>query len=258
MRGCHVRVGVGAKASIDTEALQAWAGGASAAFDAHCHLGFASDALALARGLKAAGVQALSNTVTPRGYMMDSLRLRGAGGVFVGLGLHPWQVSGDDEVALLEFEALAADAPFIGEVGLDFSARWVATRGAQLTAFERICAVCAQLPAGRILSIHAVGAVDEVLAALCAHGLAEQHVCVLHSFGGSHQQLLKAVDAGCWFSVGERFLQRKSAASYLHSIPSSRLLLETDLPATAGEECSAQTLIGSLERSHQRVAELVR
>ena len=192
----------------------------------------------------------LSCTCTPRAYMMDSLRMDGCAGVTVALGFHPWEATGDDEVKLLEFEALAKDERFIGEVGLDFSSRYAATASAQVNVFERVARACSlplESSKKRVLSVHAVHATDEVLDVLERFELTRNCYVVMHSFGGTHQQLLRAVQSGCWFSVGPRMLASKKGRAYVRSIPAERLLLETDLPSKAGEDLSASAHCEALE-----------
>ncbi len=75
----------------------------------------------------------------------------------IGVGAHPWwatDVDGD------EAARIAAQAPYIGEVGLDFGKAHAATRDRQVENFSHIAAAA---PAGALLSIHAVRSADTVL-----------------------------------------------------------------------------------------------
>lgn len=59
---------------------------------------------------------------------------------------------------------------------------------------------------------------------------------------------------GCWFSVGERMLATKRGRAYVQSIPSDRLLLETDAPPVGGgiNEVAAtlELLLGSIQATY--------
>lgn len=111
-------------------------------YDMHCHLDFATDAARIAR--QAAGcIAAMSATVSPDAYER-AVRALDAPGIRVGLGLHPWQAAGPGFASAADrFAALAPRCAFIGEVGLDFSARHAATREAQQRAFDRVVRACA-------------------------------------------------------------------------------------------------------------------
>ena len=254
-------------------------------FDMHCHLGFCADAAQAASELAAAGVGAFSNTVTPGEFAAQREALAGAGNVRVGVGLHPWWVGecGSDApaagsecapsgsaasaadvqqlVAADDLELLcelAASNRFIGEVGLDFSSRRAATREAQLRAFEAVAATCAHA-GGKVLSIHAVHAVDETLDVLERTGaLAADagNACVIHWFSGTSDQLTCARRAGCRFSVNPRMLQSKRGRAYAQAVPADRLLLETDQPARQGAPWDAAGIRRQLDETLQQLATL--
>lgn len=234
-------------------------------FDMHCHLGFCADAKQAASDLAAVGVGAFSNTVTPAEFKAQRATLADAENVRVGVGLHPWWVGedarGDIEVAEPSasgvrpaaapssaqnlgfdsfYESVACNR-FIGEVGLDFSPRRVATREAQVDAMTCVANACART-GGKVLSVHAVQAVDETLNVLESAGaLANDagNACIIHWFSGTSDQLTRARRLGCYFSVNPRMLDSKRGRAYAQAIPADKLLLETDSPSTAGEHWDA-------------------
>jgi TatD DNase family protein len=53
---------------------------------------------------------------------------------------------------------------------------------------------------------------------------------VLHWFSGSQRELARAVDAGCWFSVGPAMLASDKGRSLAAKMPRDRILTETDGP----------------------------
>ena len=69
-------------------------------------------------------------------------------------------------------------------------------------------------------------------------------------------ELVRARNAGCYFSVNERMLATKRGREYARQIPLDRQLLETDAPAEPNTETSAQSLIKSLARTSMRIASL--
>ena len=187
-------------------------------FDMHCHLGFIDDAEVALRPAGEDGPAALSCTLTPEEFEQDRFRLAPWPRCRVALGLHPWTVADGTmaATAVEAFEELAPTVSFIGEVGLDFGgARGEeARRRVQQEAFARVLAACDHVaPCGiiesKLLSIHAVRAADRVLAMLDEQGTLQRHSCIFHWFAGSSIELSRAIEAGCWFSVGPRMLATK-------------------------------------------------
>lgn len=227
-------------------------------FDMHCHLGFCEDAAQAARELAAAGVGAFSNTVTLAEFAAQQVALAGAANVRVGCGLHPWWV-GEDAAA--DLDALCAAVKrqrFVGEVGLDFSPPHVATRQAQMAALSQVADVCGRV-GGKVVSLHAVRAVDDVLDVLEGAGaLAEAsgNACIIHWFSGTSDQLTRARRLGAFFSVNPSMLQSKRGRAYAQAIPGNRLLLETDLPAQAGAPWGVECVRQLLGQTACQLAEL--
>ena len=131
----------------------------------------------------------------------------------------------------------------------------------QIQALDRLCDALVQSPlAGRVISIHAVRSAGTVLDVLESHGLlipnSDSPVIIFHWFSGTSDELVRARNAGCYFSVNERMLATKRGREYARQIPLDRLLLETDAPAEPNTETSAQSLIRSLTRTSMRIASL--
>ena len=229
-------------------------------FDMHCHLGFCGDAARAAADLAACGLGAFSNTVTPAEFAGQKAALSDAPDVRVGVGLHPWWVGedGTGTCELGDLRQLVAANRFVGEMGLDFSPRHVAAREAQLRVFETIALASAEA-GGKVLSIHAVHAVDDVLGVLEQAGAlasAAGNACIIHWFSGTSDQLTRARRAGCFFSVNPRMLTSKRGCAYAQAIPADRLLLETDEPASAGAPWSAERVRWVLADTLQQLAAL--
>ena len=208
--------------------------GKSALFDAHCHLGWFADPIVTARSAAREGLGLLAVTVTPDEYLTWREPLAGEANVLLAAGLHPWWVRRPEDA-----DALIAVLP------------------AQLGAFERICATCAETSdpeAPKVLSIHAVRAAGAVLDVLERTGAGERCRCVLHWFSGSSDDLWRAARMGCRFSLGERSLATRRGREFARILPADLVLSETDLPEARGARACADEVISSLERTIDAVA----
>ena len=117
--------------------------------------------------------------------------------------------------------------PGVGEVGLDGSARYSQYFDLQQHIFKSVVQRCATL-GGRVLSIHSRAAAREVLDTLEANpGFG---VAVLHWFTDSPSQLRRAVESGCWFSVGPAMLETANGRKLAAAMPPDRVVPESDGP----------------------------
>jgi TatD DNase family protein len=81
---------------------------------------------------------------------------------------------------------------------------------------------------GRILTIHSRRAATEVVDMLGRYPSAGTFV--LHWYSGNQRDLQRAVDLGCWFSVGPAMMAGKNGRSIVERIPRDRILTESDGP----------------------------
>ena len=248
--------------------------------DTHCHLDFAGNSEELAAVLSRCG-GAFSGTCDPRDFERTQRALADfAPQVRVGLGLHPWWVAdgtcGPEEVSL--FERLAPRAELVSEVGLDFQPRREPTREVQIEAFTRVCRAAAKplaaavvgafadataagraaahpVPKKRVMSIHSSKAAACALDILERTGCLDACTCIFHWFSGSQDELSRAIDADCLFSVNERMLETKRGRAYARAIPEGRLLLETDAPPKPVARFSPETHMAQLSRTIGLLAE---
>lgn len=232
-------------------------------FDAHCHLDLMAYPNAVADETAAIGLGVFDCGVDPRDFAAAKKRASRYPNIIAGVGLHPWWLAdgrcGPAEINLLC--KVAAQERYVGEVGLDFSARFAGSEPLQMQALDRLCDTLVQYPlTGRVISIHAVRSAGTVLDVLESHGLLipnpDSPAIIFHWFSGTSDELVRARNVGCYFSVNERMLASKRGREYARQIPLDRLLLETDAPAEANTETSAQSLIKSLSRTSMRIASL--
>ncbi len=229
-------------------------------YDMHCHMGFADDIRTLARNADASDIAAFCVTVEPSEFIRLQTELEMQKQFRVGLGLHPWWVADGhiDQTALAEFEELAPQTTFIGEIGLDlFGQRGKEpARTQQKHAFEQALHACECGNEHKLISLHAVHAATEVLNNLDRLQITQQHSCIFHRFSGSLEELKRACKLGCFFSVNPAMLQTKRGTAAIRNIPIDRLLIESDKPAFAGDAWNAQMWLCDLENTFSKLVEI--
>jgi len=194
--------------------------------DLHCHIDLYPDPVAIIDEADRRGTFVLAVTTTPKAWRGTTRLIGQRRRIRVGLGLHPEVVAErHGEVALLC--GLLPETRYVGEIGMDGSPPHRHSLDLQRGVFRRILTECAQL-GGRILSIHSRGAADEVLDAIEAHP--DAGLPILHWFTGTSRQLDRAVQLGCWFSVGPAMVRSAKGRTLVSRMPPQRLLTETDAP----------------------------
>ncbi len=192
--------------------------------DFHCHLDLYPDPHGVARQCDVKGLHVLSVTTTPSAWR--GTRALAAGAIKTALGLHP-QLAHERRSELLLFDTLLSQTDYVGEIGLDGSPEFRVHWHDQLAVFTHILRACVRA-GGRIMSIHSRRASQAVLDSLEDHPNAG--IPVLHWFSGSVQDLHRAIDLGCWFSVGPPMLGSHRGRWLISLMPRERILTESDGP----------------------------
>lgn len=200
--------------------------------DLHCHLDLYPDPEAVAARAAEQGIYVLAVTTTPRAWAGTNARLSKFPRIRIAPGLHP-QVVHERHEEVARLCELIGEARYIGEIGLDGSPEHASSLQLQQRVLNRVLAECAA-KGGRVLSLHSRGAASAVLDALEAHPGAG--IPVLHWFSGTRKELDRAIQLGCWFSVGPAMLRGEKGRKLVEAMPRERVLTETDGPfATDGK-----------------------
>jgi TatD DNase family protein len=125
------------------------------------------------------------------------------------------------------FETLLPETRYVGEIGLDGGPEYAAYWDDQIKVFAKILELC-KLAGGRILSVHSRRAATPVLDVLSK--FQDAGPAVLHWFTGNLKELDRAIDLGCWFSVGPAMLAGAKGRSLVAKMPRDRILTESDGP----------------------------
>ncbi|WP_081759255.1 Qat anti-phage system TatD family nuclease QatD [Thioalkalivibrio sp. HK1] len=192
--------------------------------DFHCHIDLFPNPYEVARGCRERQAHVLSVTTTPSAWKGTSEL--GGGTVLTALGLHP-QIAHERKSELHLFDRILPNSAYVGEVGLDGASEFKRYWNDQVDVFQHILEACEQF-GGRIMSIHSRRASTPVLDVLEAHPGAG--LPILHWFSGTPRELHRAVELGCWFSVGPAMLASKRGRDLAKRMPQARVLTESDGP----------------------------
>jgi TatD DNase family protein len=194
--------------------------------DFHCHIDLYPNPKEVVRECVARRLHVLSVTTTPSAWEGTSALISAAQGIRVALGLHP-ELAHERKSELALFDALVPEARYVGEIGLDGSPEFKRYFSDQTYVFEHILSRC-EAAGGKIMTIHSRRAVPEVLDRLQTwHGAG---IPILHWYSGSQRDLTRAIELGCWFSVGPAMLVAAWGRDLVARIPRDRAVSETDGP----------------------------
>ena len=194
--------------------------------DFHSHLDLYPEALKILPKVVQKNIFTLVVTTSPRAWQATSRVFSGFENIKIALGLHPEiieQKKAEKELLI----TLIKDAQFLGEIGLDGSWKLKNSLKLQETLLQDIFEEC-ERQGGRIKSLHSKCATGRVLDIIEKHP--SSGINVLHWFSGTLKELDRAIELGCWFSLGPAMLNSKSWEGIAKKIPLSRVLTETDGP----------------------------
>ncbi len=192
----------------------------------HCHVDLYPDHGVILKDIIDTGFYVLSVTTVPSAFEGTRNLTRDIKNCRTALGLHP-QLAHQRKNELALFDKLIGETRYIGEIGLDGSKGFKEHIDDQLLVFNHILKKCESYN-NNILTIHSLNAVDMVLECLNEHPKAG--IPILHWFLATKKQISKAIDLGCYFSIGPAMLISARARKVISWLPNERILLETDGP----------------------------
>ncbi len=144
-------------------------------------------------------------------------------------GLHPWRIdqAEADWLGSLENRLRSWPEAGVGEIGLD---RWI--KGSDFARQKEVFS--AQLELARRLrrpaTVHCLRAWGGLLEAI--DRTPTQTGLLLHSYGGPAELVPAFVGRGCYFSLSGYFFRegKEAKLAVFDSVPTDRILLETDAP----------------------------
>lgn len=216
--------------------------------DCHCHISaadFDSDIDAVIGSSRAAGIVALLAVAEHAREFEKIMQLsqRFPGFVMPCLGVHPVQLADetqhrgavleDLDAALPQIEKYKDQLVAIGEVGLDFTPRFVNTdagKEQQRLVLTRQIELAKRL--GLPLNVHSRSAGRPTIQLLKEQG-AEN--VLLHAFDGKPSVAMEGVRAGYFFSIPPSII-RSEQQKLVKQLPLENMCLETDSPALGPEK----------------------
>ncbi|XP_036927482.1 tatD DNase domain containing 3-like isoform X2 [Acanthopagrus latus] len=216
--------------------------------DCHCHISsgdFDKDIEEVIEGSKKAGLLALLAVAEHAGEFDKIIELsqRFPGFIFPCLGVHPVQEVSPEQQRGASVQDLEAALPIIekykdqlvaiGEVGLDFTPRYVhcdADKDGQRQVLIRQAQIAKELDLP--LNVHSRSAGRPTI-----HLLREQGVekALLHAFDGKPSVAMEGVKAGYFFSIPPSII-RSEQQKLVKQLPLENICLETDSPALGPEK----------------------
>lgn len=147
---------------------------------------------------------------------------------------------------------------YIGEVGLDFSKKYIDTKNKQIEIFDYICRESASKH--KILSVHVRNSEKEAFDIMKKNNVKK---AIIHWYSGNIKILQQFIDAGYYFSVNANMCTTNNGKNIILAIPIDRLLVESDGPFTKIDSqkytpaslCKTYALINSIvgEKDFERI-----
>lgn len=114
---------------------------------------------------------------------------------------------------------------YVGEVGLDFSKKYIAYKEEQVKIFDFICKVAAKK--NKIITIHCKASEKETIEILRKNRV---KYAIIHWYTGPINLIDEFIKLGYYFSINFNMLSSKKGISIINRIPKNRLLIESDGP----------------------------
>lgn len=145
--------------------------------------------------------------------------------ILTGFGIHPWESVNYHE-NLEQYLPYMKEAPFIGEIGLDFF--WV-TDASAFEVQRKVCTFLLKESArlGKMANLHTKGAEEEIFTLLRK---TDHPKAVIHWYSGPRHVFDRLLDFGCRFTIGVDVHESLQTREMVALLPLDRILAETDGP----------------------------
>lgn len=144
-------------------------------------------------------------------------------------GVHPWSVKPLCRDWQAQLISLLLEFPnsWVGEIGLDNSARKKSTFSIQIEIFRNQCDLAAQYE--RNISVHLVKSTSEALPLLKEYRQRTDAHILCHGYSGGNIWIPLLLELNAYFSFGPRDIRHaQSGSTPITEIPANRILWESD------------------------------
>lgn len=194
-------------------------------FDTHVHLDLYKDLDIIVKKINQYNSYTIAVTNLPILYDKALKDIPNTKYIRVALGLHPELIHKFPEQIDDFFQKLEGSR-YIGEIGLDFSEKYLQYKDLQINFLRRCIREC-DILGGKILSIHSRKATRAVIDII---GPNFNGKIIMHWFTGNKLDLKRAIDNGYYFSVNPEMLETIKGRNLINCIPLERILIESDGP----------------------------
>lgn len=150
--------------------------------------------------------------------------------VKLAIGFHP-QYSIIMKFNSLLFLKNISTTKYIGEVGLDFSKKYIGKKIEQKKIFEFICDVASRN--NKLLCIHCVQAEEDLFDILEKTNVTH---AIIHWYSGKIEDVFNFINQGYYFSINSKMIKTKKFNELIRIIPQNKVLVESDAPFTIKAE----------------------
>lgn len=224
--------------------------------DAHCHLTNSTDLESVISRAESMGVVAAINNAAQFSDWADVIDIANKyHQIYGAIGIHPWYVSDapDDYIDIMWDILIKNKNIQVGEIGLD---KKHPALDRQIDFLKQQLSVAHKLNRG--VSLHCVGAWDELFAILKEYKRKMPPFIILHAYNGPCQNLSKiSQEYNPYVSFGKHNINNRHISEYLNNIPRARILVESDDNAPGGIINTVQTMAQILNLDHENLADII-
>ncbi|OGI30572.1 MAG: hypothetical protein A2287_10150, partial [Candidatus Melainabacteria bacterium RIFOXYA12_FULL_32_12] len=198
--------------------------------DFHCHIDLFPNPPEIIEYFEKNKIFIVAVTTMPQAWEQNKKWTQNKKFIRTALGLHP-QLVNSKHFDYDLFSKLINESIYIGEIGLDGGSDYLITFEKQKHYFEKILAIISQYN-GKILSLHSLKAVDDVLNGIEKYLYKSENKYILHWFTGTLKQSQQAVNLNCYFSINHKMLLNSKGQELIKFLPLDKIVLEAVLLKT--------------------------
>ena len=192
--------------------------------DTHCHYDMIESPEDYIKNVESTGDVVIGMTNLPSHFDMGFEHVCKYKKVRLALGFHP-QLANEHEEELALFAKYIERTSYIGEIGLDFSSRFVSTKEVQIDCLKYILRELQGK--NKLISVHSRRAEKELLSLLKEYEIKN---VIFHWYSGTLSLIEEIVAEGYYFSINEAMTLSTSGKRIIERIPEDRILTESDAP----------------------------